>query len=197
METVKGSPGVVKRITGLFNKLINSVWTLIPAVVESVDAADVKCDVAIKIRNTSRITLESVPVVFPKGGDAVLMSPINVGDVVLVAFTKYPTTGLLDDNKVVQNTNLDETPKFSINSPVILGGFTLSSDTRSIPTDGFELTGNLNVSGQTIQCPRMTSAERTTLTAGFTTADKGKMWFNETTSKWEGWDGSSIQVIGP
>lgn len=42
----------------------------------------------------------------------------------------------------------------------------------------------------------MTTAQRNVMIAGWGVGDAGKMWFNTTTSQWEGWNGTAIAIIG-
>jgi len=44
--------------------------------------------------------------------------------------------------------------------------------------------------------PRMTTAERDTMTSGWGAGEVGRIWYNTDTNQWEGWDGSAVVIIG-
>jgi hypothetical protein len=196
MADRKRGTGVVGRMEKLFEDLLASKWTLVPGIVRKVNNAAVTCDVELKIRGDYVFNvLENVPVVFPKGGSTVLLMPISIGDVVLVGFSKYPMFNILIDNQVVVREKLEDSPKFQIIDAIVLAGFTLENETRSIPSGYAELSGNLEVSGSWIQFPRLTQVEIDAMIIGFGAGDAGKTWFNLDTSQWEGWDGSLVRVF--
>ena len=77
---------------------LNSIWTAVPAIIQSVDLTKmtVNCQPTIKVKTqlpdqsyvyVNLPLLLDVPVVFPNGGGFILTFPLAIGDEVLVVFS--------------------------------------------------------------------------------------------------------------
>jgi len=63
----------------------------------------------------------------------------------------------------------------------------------------FEFNNSLSLEGGAgtyFAPPRMTTAQRNAMVAGWGAGQKGRMWFNTDTNQWEGWSGSAVAIIG-
>lgn len=96
------------------DRLQDNLWTAIPAVVKSYDAAKQSIEAIINLRqllpatgeDLGPITLSDVPVIFQGGGGGVLSFPLTSGDKVLLLFSKYSidswkegTSGVVGENR--------------------------------------------------------------------------------------------------
>ena len=160
------------KATELINLIIDqrleSLWTAIPANVISVDYSTLTCSVQPKTKliNASSEELEDLPIIqdvpisFQKSGGSVLLMLPEVGDVVIVMFTKYALDNLLKD---YQTADPDNVRRFSINDCIVVGG--LHTSIESVPTIAseetmlyhssggflkFDIDGNLEIKAKTI-----------------------------------------------
>lgn len=117
------------KVRNLSLSILRAAWTLVPGVVSSVNNAGCTCNVKIKIRDDTRDfeELTDVPVVFPRGGDSIILMPIDIGDVVLVGFSKFPLDSLLVNTQVVQK-DIDKLDYFDVGSAIVLAGFILDNE---------------------------------------------------------------------
>ena len=145
---------IVEQLKQMINSTIDGLWTLAIAKVESVNRTECTCTVILKyltINGVPYARLTNIPVVMPRGRNSMVLVPIDVGDVVLVAFTKFPS-GLVIENEdmiKVENTNT-----FSIKNAVVLAGFILGteelqtitgSEKYEIPTDRMVLVSDQKI----------------------------------------------------
>ncbi|MCK5217562.1 MAG: hypothetical protein KAJ93_07220 [Methanosarcinales archaeon] len=138
---------------GIENRL-DSLWTAIPAKVVSINYSTLTCSVQpkVKLQNTSSEELEDLPIVqdvpiaCQKSGDSVLLMPPEVGDTILIMFTKYALDNLLKDYQTSYPNNIR---RFSINDCIVVGGLHTSIDT--VPTIASEETMLYHKSGAYIK----------------------------------------------
>lgn len=131
--------GLADRVSNLATSVSRGMWTMCPGIITQVNNSQMTVNVKLKVEgeNSSFILLERVPVVFPKGGGSVILTPMKVNDVVLVGFSKYSLKGVLTNTQMVKR-NLDGESLFEIGNAVVLAGFVLDSERGSmqIPTEG-------------------------------------------------------------
>lgn len=131
---------------------LQNIWTLVPAIIVGVDSVNMTCNVKIKARieETDFPILRDIPIVWPKGKNSLLKTPIAKGDVVLCGFSKFALHELLIDGNVVE---VDK-PRLGIEDAFILGGFVLSpktgtviygTETYDVPTSGAQLISDESV----------------------------------------------------
>ena len=121
--------GPAARISALIDKKTSAMWTLIPAVVVSVNRQTMRADVRIKTFGQTEFPIvEDLPIVFPKGGSSIIMMPLQVGDVVLCGFSKYAMDSVLIDDTVRHDTDVGLKPKFQMKDAFILGGFATDAE---------------------------------------------------------------------
>lgn len=93
----------------------------------------------------NKIELFDVPVACLRSGVGTIYVPLNVGDIVLVLFSKYELDEQLKDRQVV---DVNQVLKFDLNNAVVLGGvFTQADGIPSIQEDKINLIGDVHVSG--------------------------------------------------
>lgn len=125
-------PGPAQRVLDLVERRLQGIWTLIPCVVDTVNQQAMTVDISIKVTRPNKyLKIEKVPVVFPRGGNSIILMPIKSGDVVLVGFSKYSLQSLLTDIQVVIKDNLDRERKFHYSDAIILAGFVLENEKGS------------------------------------------------------------------
>ena len=146
------------KATELINLIIDqrleSLWTAIPANVISVDYSTLTCSVQpkTKLTNASSDELEDLPIIqnvpisFQKSGESVLLMLPEVGDVVIVMFTKYALDNLLKDYQTADPGNVR---RFSINDCIVVGG--LHTSIESVPAIASEETMLYHRSGAFIK----------------------------------------------
>jgi hypothetical protein len=125
---------VTELIENGIEKRMEAIWTAIPAIVVKIDLATMHCDVRPKMKVTNPQTeqleelpiLQGVPISFQKGAGSVLLMPPEVGDVILVLFSKYALDNMLKDKQTVDH---DDVRRFSIDDCVIVSGLYTSIDT--------------------------------------------------------------------
>lgn len=160
-------------VNAIISQRLEAMWTAIPAVVTKTNLTTMKCDVMpkMKLENPQTEELEElpiildVPVAFQKTAGSVLIMPPEVGDVVLVLFSKYALDNLLKD---VQTADHDDVRRFDIGDALIIAGLHISTDT--IPAMGtgdillqhksgaylkFDSAGNLTIYAKTINLNEM------------------------------------------
>ena len=61
-----------------------------------------------------------------------------------------------------------------------------------------EFNGNVEVNGagNWLAPPRMTTTQRNTMIIGWGAPEAGRSWFNTTTSQFEGWNGTTVAILG-
>ena len=136
------------------DKRLEALWTAVPAKVVSVDYSTLTCSVQpkIKLQNPSSEELEDLPIIqdvpiaCQKSGDSVLLMPPEVGDTILIMFTKYALDNLLKDSQTSDSNNVR---RFSINDCIVVGGLHTSIDT--VPTIASEETILYHKSGAYIK----------------------------------------------
>ena len=128
------------KATELINLIIDqrleSLWTAIPANVISVDYSTLTCSVQPKTKLTNPPSdeledlpiIQDVPISFQKSGGSVLLMLPEVGDVIIVMFTKYALDNLLKDYSTADPDNVR---RFSINDCIVVGG--LHTSIESVP----------------------------------------------------------------
>ena len=152
---------------GIENRL-DSLWTAIPAIVISVDYSSLTCSVQpkVKLQNPTSEELEDLPIIqdvpiaCQKSGDSVLLMLPEVGDTILIMFTKYALDNLLKDSQTADPNNVR---RFSINDCIVVGGLHTSIDTVPTIASGeamfyhssggflkFDIDGNLEIKAKTI-----------------------------------------------
>lgn len=152
---------------GIENRL-DSLWTAIPAIVISVDYSTLTCSVQPKVKhqNPSSEELEDLPIIqdvpiaCQKSGDSVLLMPPEVGDTILILFTKYALDNLLKDSQTADPNNVR---RFSINDCIVVGGLHTSIDSIPAVASGetllynqsgafikIDVDGNITIHGKTI-----------------------------------------------
>ena len=121
--------GPASKVRNLSLSLLRAAWTMVPGVITYVDKEACRCNVKIKIRDDTREfkELTDVPVVFPRGGNSVILMPVSAGDVVLVGFSKFPLDSLLVNEQVVQK-DIDKLDYFDVGSAIVLAGFILANE---------------------------------------------------------------------
>ena len=126
---VKKTSGPAGKVRNLSLSLLRAAWTMVPGVVTAVDKVACRCNVKIKIRDDTRefAELTNVPVVFPRGGNSIILMPLTTGDVVLVGFSKFPLDSLLVNEQVVQK-DIDKLDYFDVGSAIVLAGFVLDNE---------------------------------------------------------------------
>lgn len=122
------SPSV--KIHNFIVKHLDKLWTLMIGKVTYVDHANMRCKVRVKLRTSTGDTnvIIDVPVVYPKSGGNVILTPIAADDVVLLGFSKFALDDLLIDEVIVNEESMFENVQFSVSEAMILGGFVLGSE---------------------------------------------------------------------
>jgi len=150
------------------SKRLDSIYTAIPAIVTKIDLSTMKCDIQpkMKLKNPANNTFEELPIIqdvpiaYPKTADSVLLMPPEVGDVVLVLFSKYALETLLKDKNTA---DVNDIRRFSINDAIIIAGLFTSVDSIPNMNEGeimlyhksgayikFDAQGNLTIVAKTI-----------------------------------------------
>jgi len=118
----------------LFDMFIISIGTVI-----AVNSDTVRCDVRIKVSSTvnrgSISVLKNVPILYPRGGNNIIMYPITEGDTVMIAFSKESISKAIIDSSSRKEI---ATKFFSSDNAFILGGFILDSEIGS-SIDGIDI----------------------------------------------------------
>ena len=69
--------------------------------------------------------IRDVPVMYPRGGNSIIMMPIKVDDIVLVACSQHSLKKLLIN---LENIKVEQTKEFGLEGAVILGGFIIENE---------------------------------------------------------------------
>lgn len=122
--------GPAAQVLNIVEKRLTGLWTLVPAVVDTVNRQKMTCDVRVKVsREVSQyLQIRDVPIAFPRGGDSVILLPIQSNDVVLVGFSKWSLDQLLIDIQIVVKENLDSDRKFHYQDAIIMLGFAVDNE---------------------------------------------------------------------
>jgi hypothetical protein len=116
--------GPASQVNNLIEKRLTGVWTMVPAIVDTVNRSKMVCDIRIKVTREEEQYLQvtNVPVAFPRGGNTCILLPIQSGDVVLVGFSKWSLDQLLVDMEQVVKSDLDADRKFHYRDAIVLLG---------------------------------------------------------------------------
>lgn len=102
------------------DKLVDQLYTSLPATVTAYDASKQSVDVSIDVRQPSTLSrdemplmsLSGVPIIFPSGGGGILSFPVKAGDKVLLCFSmmsidkwKEQGAGVCGDNRMHSNND--------------------------------------------------------------------------------------------
>ena len=132
--------GIADWTRNVASSIVRGSWTLCPGIVTKVNS-NMTVNVRLKVEDTFQmVELQSLPIVFPKGGGSIILTPISVNDVVLVGFSKYGLDGLLANTQIVKR-ELSEESLFNVEDAIVLGGFVLDSEKSSfqLPVEGITL----------------------------------------------------------
>lgn len=137
---ISTADGPAAKVANLCKSILRAAWTMVPGVVTQVNPTKLTCNVKIKLDDIGQDfkELTDVPVVFPRGGDSIIMMPIKVDDVVLVGFSKFSLDTLITNTQIVKK-DLDIEDFFDVSHAVVIAGFVLENEKGSppfeIPTD--------------------------------------------------------------
>lgn len=136
-----------KLVDEMIEKRLETMWTVIPATVVSVDHAKYTCSIRpkVKLEGEDLPILQDIPILAMKGGSSVILMPVAAGDVVLALFSKYALDNLLKDKKT---TDHGDVRRFSINDAMVLPG--LFTSVESVPahdSSKIVIVGNAQVIG--------------------------------------------------
>jgi len=113
-------------INQIINERFNSLWTIAPFKVLSVDRLNFRCDLKMKYTyNGVDVLAPAARIWFPRGGDSIIMYPIKEGDTVLVLFSKINLKTAIVDDKY---RDADTIVSYSLEDAIVLGAFVLDSE---------------------------------------------------------------------
>lgn len=118
-----------RKIQEIIDARLDGVWTAAIGIVTKAGTRNVDVQIKNKIlvdgSEEDFPIIKSVPVLFPRTANFSLVSPLEVGDTVLLIFTKYNSKGLLDSSGAILSRDMRQ---FSLNDCICIPGFFLSSD---------------------------------------------------------------------
>jgi len=124
-------------IRKLMGEKLNTMWTAVPCKV--INVYKMTADVEPRVRGFGIIA--NIPVAIIRGGNAGIIPPVAIGDVVLVLFSKYALDTMLNSKS---QTSFDTRPTFAYADAIIISCFVLGSETGTtvIGTKKWEIIDN-------------------------------------------------------
>jgi len=122
---------------------LDRVWTLMMGKVVQVDKVNMRCKVRMKLLKEigSQEIIVNVPVIYPRSGGNVILTPIAVDDVVLVGFSKFALGQLMINSGFVYKEGMYNEVQFSQANAMVMGGFILDNEIGNtiFDTEVFEI----------------------------------------------------------
>lgn len=137
---------MIEKIRKLIDVKLDNINTVALGIITQVDNSKLRCNVKLKHKiQGQEIELFDVPIACLRSSIGTIYIPLQVGDVVLVFFSKYELEEQLKNKEVVA---VNELLKFNLNNAIVFGGvFTLTDSIPDLDPNKINIFGDITIKG--------------------------------------------------